>query len=186
MSTLWNYWTHFGRTAKSPQQLQGCITEKCVMPHCTEWLGLISRLTRLVLSVGLVPPLVCADLELILNLGLKEFVSLSEGTQEPQTEKRSKLAGILIAVFLCIFLVVGAAVAFYYREQLMRKWRAYMQKAPETNRYWSLQLSDCGCCTFSERSAPQSHWSYTRLSFWQLLLLFILCSSLIFKLKDHC
>ena len=61
-----------------------------------------------------------------------------KGTKEPQTAKRSKLAGILIAVFLVIFLVIGAVCAVIYRKQLMQKWRAFKQKAPGPKRYGNL------------------------------------------------
>ncbi|KAL9984003.1 hypothetical protein ACROYT_G006255 [Oculina patagonica] len=58
----------------------------------------------------------------------------TQATEEPEA-RRSNLAGILIAVFLIIFLLVGAICAFIYRKQLMEKWRAFQQKAPGSKRY---------------------------------------------------
>ena len=71
------------------------------------------------------------------------FLFVSKGSEAPQTDKRSNLAGILIAVFLVIFLVIAAIFAFKYRARLVQKWRAFQQKAPGTKRYWSVALSDC-------------------------------------------
>ncbi|XP_022790487.1 disintegrin and metalloproteinase domain-containing protein 8-like [Stylophora pistillata] len=61
----------------------------------------------------------------------------TEGTAQPLAE-RSKIAGILILVFILIFLIVGAVFAFIYREQLKEKWRTFKQKAPGSKRYQDL------------------------------------------------
>lgn len=68
------------------------------------------------------------------NFNFDIGILISTGTAEPPQERRSKLAGILILVFVIIFLIVGAVLAFIYRKQLMEKWRAFKQKAPGSKR----------------------------------------------------